>query len=180
MHTCPSRASAEHADGGNQGWGVGRHGVVVITGTETRRREPAAADAAVAIPPAAALHVDQTTWRALASARRAQHAWSSGLLGDGPQSSLQRMADVGLRPRAAFRASAVQHSFVARAPAAGAALARLDAKRRQGLWMLVTQHHPAVNGSPGLGNRLWQLLSGWCFGPPWPGTFWAFERAADC
>jgi hypothetical protein len=154
--------------------------VVVITGTETRRREPAAADAAVAIPPAAALHVDQTTWRALASARRAQHAWSSGLLGDGPQSSLQRMADVGLRPRAAFRASAVQHSFVARAPAAGAALARLDAKRRQGLWMLVTQHHPAVNGSPGLGNRLWQLLSGWCFGPPWPGTFWAFERAADC
>lgn len=114
-----------------------------------------------------------------ASARRAQHAWSSGLLGDSPQLILQQMADVWLRPRAACRASAVQHSLVARPPAAGAGLARLNAKRRQGVLMLVTPYHLAVNGSPGLGNRLWLLLSVWCFGPPWLGTF-AFERAADC
>ncbi len=37
--------------------------MVGIAATETLRREPAAADAAVAIPLAAALHVDQATWR---------------------------------------------------------------------------------------------------------------------
>jgi hypothetical protein len=42
MHTCPSRVSAEHADGGNQGWRVAvrRHSVGGIAATGTRRREP--------------------------------------------------------------------------------------------------------------------------------------------
>ena len=69
--------------------------MVGIAATETLRREPAAADAAVAIPLAAALHVDQATWRALASARRAQHAWSSGLL--------REVGDRGARERVRVR-----------------------------------------------------------------------------